>query len=306
LNTSPGGTHFTFLRGGRHHTVLVANLADNGSRIVNLRPLSADDHSNVPFAWTRDSRQVIFLSRRTQVLQVYSQPVDGTAAPRLLTLAPGIDFEGVRLAPDGEFLIAKGRPRDSEAEAFYRVPIGGGVPRLLFAPKVETCGDFRCTNGRANFCAYQIQSPDHKELIIKSFEPAFGDGSELLRIPEPEADYHWALSPDGSQIGLLKSEWGSNEIRFLSIPNGESHSIRVKDHSALRSLDWAPDSRSVFVGSSSPSGSALLRIDLNGKAQTIWQQSQPLNTWGVASPDGHHLAIFSTNVDANVWLVDPS
>ena len=305
LNATANGKRFTFLRSARHDSVFVGDLADKGGRILNARQLTSDDHSNIPLAWTRDSQQVIFLSRRTQALQIYGQALDGATPPRLLTSAPAIDFEAARLAPDGASLIARGRPQASKTEGFYRVPIGGGVPQLIFVPKGETCGDFRCANQRANFCAYQIQTPDHKALIIKSFDPAFGKGNELLRIPvDPGADYHWALSPDGLRVGLLKSEWGSNQIRFFYLHSGESRSITVNGCAELRSLDWAPDSRSVFVGSSGPGGSSLLHVDLNGRAQTIWQQPQPLNTWGVASPDGRRLAMFGTSVDANVWMIN--
>jgi Tol biopolymer transport system component len=127
----------------------------------------------------------------------------------------------------------------------------------------------------------------------------------LLRIPvDPGADYHWALSPDGLRVGVLKSEWGSNQIRFFYVRSGENHSITVNGYAELRSLDWATDSRSVFVGSSGSGGSSLLHVDLNGRAQTIWRQPQPLNTWGVASPDGRRLAMFGTSVDANVWMIN--
>jgi len=305
LNARADGKSFTFLRSARHDSVLVGELTDNGNRILHARQLATDDHSNVPLAWTRDSQRVIFVSRRTQALQIYSQAMDGATPPRLLTSAPAIDFEAARLAPDGAFLIARGTPRGGKTEAFYRVPIEGGVPQMIFAPKGEICGDFRCANARANFCAYQIQTPDHKELIVQSFDPVLGKGHELLRIPvDPGGDYHWSLSPDGAQVGLLKSEWGSNQIRFLNVRGGASRSIAVAGYAELRSLDWAPDSKSVFVGSSGPEGSSLLHVDLSGKAQTIWRQPQPLNTWGVASPDGRRLAMFGTSVDANVWMIE--
>jgi hypothetical protein len=185
------------------------------------------------------------------------------------------------------------------------VVIGGGVPQLLFVPESGTDGDFRCTNQRANFCVYAIRRPDLKQLIIKSFGVMSGKGNELLRIPvDPGADQHWALSPDGSQVGILKSEWDSDQIRFFPVHGGGSRSISVKGYSQLRSLDWAADSKSVFVGTSGPGGSTLLRVDLDGNATPIWQQPQPFNTWGIPSPDGRHIAMFGTSAEANVWMID--
>jgi hypothetical protein len=156
---------------------------------------------------------------------------------------------------------------------------------LIFVPDGDVCGDFRCVTQGAASCAYQVQSPDHRELIIKSFNPLSGRVRELLRIPvEPESDYHWALSPNGLLIGLLKSEWGSDQIRFFSVQGDENRAITVNGYAELRSLDWAPDSRSVFVGSSGPQGSVLLHIDLSGRTQPIWSQPQPLNTWALPLP----------------------
>jgi hypothetical protein len=141
----------------------------------------------------------------------------------------------VRLAPDHASLIARGRIRDSTSEAFYRVPIGGGVARLIFAPDGDVCDDFRCVSQGAASRAYQVQSPDHRELIVKSFDPLTGRVGELLRIPvDPESDYHWALSPNGLLIGLLKSEWGSEQIRFFSVQSGENRAITVNGYAELR------------------------------------------------------------------------
>ncbi len=307
ITATASGRRLTFLRGAHHHSVIVGDLADHGDRMLDIRRLTTDDHSNVPLTWTPDSQEVIFLSRRTQVPQIYSQAFNGANPPRLISSAPPIDFEAVRLAPDRASLIARGRARDSTREAFYQLPVGGGGARLIFVPEGDVCGDFRCVSGGAASCAYQVESPDHRELIIKSFNLLSAHVRELLRIPvEPKSDYHWALSPNGLLIGLLKSEWGSNQIRFFSLQSGENRAIAVSGYAELRSLDWAPDSKSVFVGSSGPEGSVLLHIDLSGRTQPIWRQPQPLNTWGIASPDGRRLAIFATSVEANVWVMDGS
>src|SRR6202165_1312227 len=218
-------------------------IQNDGNRVINARRLTTDDHSNVPFAWTPDSRRVILLSRRTQVLQVYSQALEGSTPPQLVTPAPTIDFDNVRLAPDGTWLVALGQPRGSSKENFYRVAIGGGVPQLMFVPETGTDGDFRCTNQRANFCVYALRTPHQNELILKSFDLMSGMGKEILRIPvDPGADNHWALSPAGSQVGILKSGWDSDQIRFFQVHGGRTRSISIKGYSQLRSLDWAPDS----------------------------------------------------------------
>lgn len=88
-----------------------------------------------------------------------------------------------------------------------------------------------------------------------------GKGTELLHIlVAPGADLYWALSPDGSQIGILQSDWDSEEIRLFQVRGGKSRTISVQGYSQLRSLDWASDSNSAFVGTSGPGGATLLHM----------------------------------------------
>ncbi len=304
LFATSDGKHLSFLRSTRHGSVLVGDVAKNENRLANPRRLTMDDHFNLPLAWTADSRQVIFSSRRTQVLQIYKQALDGSP-PQMITHAPTMDFGNARLAPDGASLVVLGQQRGSDKWGLYRVAVDGGVPELLFETDGLSDGDYRCANLRANLCAYGENTADRRNLIVTSFDLASGKGKELLSIPvEPWARYHWGLSPDGSQVGILKRAWGENQIRFFPVRGGEARTITVKGYAQLISFDWAPDSKCVFVGTSGPGGATLLRIGLDGDAQPIWQQPQPFNIWGIPSPDGLHLAMFGTSSDANVWIID--
>ena len=114
-------------------------------------------------------------------------------------------------------------------------------------------------------------------------------------------DYAWQLSPDGSRVGMLKRH--ENQIRLVPLDGGETRTLTVKGYSDLIDLNWAIDSRSVFVSSLGPSGSTLVHVDLKGNAQTIWQQPQARWAWGVSSPDGRHLAILGESSEANAWMI---
>ena len=102
----------------------------------------------------------------------------------------------------------------------------------------------------------------------------------------------------------MKTDWNTGQIKFIPLGGGEARTVAVKGYVNLDSLDWAPDSKSIFVGTWGPSGATVLHIDLNGNAQPIWHQPQPNQTWGIPSPDGHHLAMYGVSADANVWMID--
>lgn len=308
LTATPDGKYLAFLRGTSHESVFVGDLANNGTRLLNPHRLTVDEYNNMPLSWAADSRSVIFESYRGRE-QVYKQALDGSA-PQAITSIAGFDFDeynGVRLSPDGAWVLFSGLPPNSPPGApyrFFRVSVNGGASQPLFeAPALPET--FYCTNRVANFCAYPTQADDRRSWVITAFDLAGGKGKELLRIStEPGAEYHLGLSPDGSQVAMLKTDWNTGQIRFIPLGGGQARTVTVKGYVNLISCDWAPDSKSVFVGTWGPAGATLLRIDLNGNAQPIWQQPTPMDTWGVPSPDGRDLAMYGTSMDANVWMID--
>jgi len=214
--------------------------------------------------------------------------------------------QGARLSPDGAWLVFAATSHNSPAgtpQRFFRVSGNGGAPQPLF--EVSGLLDMQCTNRAANLCTYSVRAGDGRSLIITAFDPVAGKGKELLRVPtEPGAQYNGAPSPDGSLFAYEKTDWTSDQVHFLPLGGGQARTVTVKGYVNLDSLDWAPDSKSVFVGTWGPSGATLLHVDLSGNAQPIWHQPQPNQTWGIPSPDGRHLAMYGVSADANVWMID--
>ncbi len=304
LSASANGKRLSFMKSARHGSVYVGDLANNGNAVVNARRLTTDDHSNVPLAWTADSRQVIFASRRTQILQVYKQPIDG-ASPQLITRSTDINFYNVRAFPDGNSLFLFGQQISAKTPNWYRVGIDGGAPELLFAAEPNTDGDYHCTNPSVGICTFGVYSDDNRTFVVKSFRPPNTKVEELLKITtDPSSPYHWGISPDGSLVGIVQTDWNSNQIRLIPVHSGATRTITVPGYQNFQSFDWAADSKSVFVATNSPGGSVLLHIGLDGSARAIWRQAESLRTWGVPSPDGRHITMFGTSEEANVWMID--
>jgi len=301
------GKHVAFLRGTSHASVFVGDLASNGTRLLNPHWLTMDEYLNMPNDWTADSRDVIFFSTRGGNGGIYKQALD-ESTPQVLTALPDLDLgEGLRTSPDGAWVVFVATPHNSPAgtpNRFFRVSVNGGAPQPLFeVPELPEA--FYCTNRVANFCAYPSRAEEGRSLVITAFDPSGTKRKELLRIPtEPGAEYHWAPSPDGSQVAFLKTDWNMGQIKFIPLGGGEARSVTVKGYVNLDSLDWAADSKSVFVATWGPGGATVLHIDLSGNAQPVWHQPQPSATWGIPSPDGRHLTMYGVSADANVWMID--
>jgi len=306
FSATADGKQLAFLRGNAHATVFVGDLAGKEGRFVNSRRLTLDDNYNIPLAWTPDSREVIFSSQRAINRVMYRQALDRDSAPQLVTSTANTNFYVARLSPDGAWILLEGAPMSSRTMALYRVGLSGGAPQLLF--NTEGFVMFWCTNKAANLCVFGRPSVDKNELVVAAFDPLGGPGKELVRIPLEAGssadigfDYTWQLSPDGSQIAILKRH--GHQIRLVPLSGGQTRTITTKRYSDLTDLNWANDSQSLFVSAQEPSGATLLHVARNGDTHAIWQQPQLTATWGFPSPDGRHLALLGAGSEANVWVI---
>jgi eukaryotic-like serine/threonine-protein kinase len=307
LSATSDGKQLAFLRGTDHCSVFVGDLANKEGRLVNFRRLTLDDNYNIPSAWTPDSRNVIFSSERATNRQMYRQALDPGSAPQLLSPAANTNFYLARLSPDGAWILLEGEPLASRKMGLYRVDPRGGAPQRIF--DIEGFVIFSCSNKAANLCVFGRPSADKSELVVSSFDPLGGPGKEVIRIPLEAGssadigfDYWWQLSPDGSQIGIVKLH--SQEIRLVPLRGGETRTITLKAFPDLLHLEWANDSQNVFVSTFEPGGATLLRVALNGQASPVWHQPQPKTTWGFPSPDGRHLAIMGGYTESNLWIIN--
>ena len=299
------GKRLAFVRDNTHGSVFVGDLANNGDRLLSRRRLTKDDHHNVPFAWTPDSRSVVFTSEREGHQGIYKQAIDGTT-PQVVASSLALDMDMPRLSPDGSWVVFFAWPHNPPPGAvgqLYRVSLSGGVPEALF-PVPGMLGLFWCTNRAANFCAYVSRAADSSELLLTAFDPGGGRGQELLRVPvEPTAYYMHSLSPDGLQLAVARIDLNAVQIHFIPLNGQGARTVSLGGYTYINSLRWAADSRSVFLAAYRAGFNQLLHADLNGKVQPIWQQPFA-GMAGIASPDGRHLAIPSLSGDANVWMIE--
>jgi eukaryotic-like serine/threonine-protein kinase len=307
FSVTADGKQLAFLRGNSHASVFVGDLAGKESRLVNTRRLTLDDNYNLPSAWTPDSHEVLFSSERPLNRVMYRQAIDPGSAAQLVTPSVNTNFYLAGLSPDRTGILLEGEPLDSRKMGLYRVDPQGGARRLLF----NTGGFvlFSCSSKTANLCVFGRPTADKNELVVDAFDPLSGPGKELLRIPLENGsnadigfDYWWQLSPDGSQIGIVKKH--RNQIRLVPLSGGPTRTITIDDYPDLLEFYWAIDSKSMFVSTVAPAGAILLHVSLSGEAQPIWQRPQSSHTWGFPSPDGRHLAILNSNSESNVWMID--
>jgi len=297
------GKHLVFNRAKTQVDVYVSEFSAKGPRLSAPRRLTFDDANDLPFDWTPDNKAVLFISNRTGATNIFRQRIDQTSAEMLV-----VDQEKksaiCRLSPDGSQILysVSTNPSDgSQSVRLVRAPINGGPPQVVLeAPAI---GNYECSRAPASICAFGQEKP--KELVISVFDPATGKPHEVAKLQRQTADWVWALSPDGTSIAALTFGATDNRIRLLSLSGQPARELVVKNWSRFTSMDWAADSKGLFVASN-PVGSrqSLLYVDLAGSAHQIWQVDSIWASWAIPSRNGKYVAIPAPTVNSNVWMAE--
>ena len=114
----------------------------------------------------------------------------------------------------------------------------------------------------------------------------------------------WDLSPDGSRIAVGMYNANEGRIRIIPVTGAPPYDIVVEGWAGIVYVDWSPDGKALYVSSRSTAGTALLRVDLQGRAQRLWAERDPYSVPGTPSPDGRHLLLARWNLQGNVWMIE--
>jgi serine/threonine protein kinase/Tol biopolymer transport system component len=307
------GKHLAFLKLSYESDVYVAELQAGGTRLTAPRRLTLDERNDWPTAWTADSRAVIFSSDRNGRSQVFKQNLDRETA-EVIAAGPD-DYLVPRLSPDGAWVLFEATPTTITADLheqnrpggakdrLMRVPVGGGSPQTILE-LLETA-NISCARSPSELCAFEERSPDLKKLTISTIDPLKGKGRELFELDVHPGDLsNWMISPDATRMAFVEFSPHEGRIRVLSLKSEPERTIVVKGWAGFASVDWASDSKSLFVSSQAPTGATLLHVDLEGHATPLWDQRGSWHTWAIAAPNGRYLAILGMTSSSNVWMID--
>ena len=296
------GKHLVFSRAKPEADVYVAEFFSGKLQISTPRRLTLDDADDYPFDWTADSKAVLFTSNRTGTSNIFIQRIDQVAAEMVVS---GSGEKSVsRSNPDGTqvLYLALSHPGDLAAMVrMMRAPINGGPPqRVLELPYLT---NYQCSRAPATVCLLAQTKPD--QFVVLRFDPERGSTQPFAKF-EASPVWNWSLSPDGKLFAAVKYSTGQSMVQLLPISGGPHREIIVKQWTAISSIDWAADSRGLFI-SSNPTGHlpTLLYLDLDGNAHPLWSMKKLFwESWAIPSRDGKHLAISAPTVESNVWKVD--
>ena len=299
ITASADGKVVIFLRGNWMPSVYLGTLAADARHLLAHRRLTLDENENVPFAWTPDSKAVLFSSDRNGTREIFKQAIDQPLPESVVSSAEQLSLP--RLTPDGSELLYVSTPKSAGPKtlsSIFAVPIGGGTPRFIL--KDVGINNVQCARLPSTICLYSITNGNTLETY--RFDLSHGKSSDP---PQVDKWCDWTLSPDGSQRAVIVKGTDEDQIHLRSTSTGQGRDLVIKGWRGLEGLDWSSDGRSIFVPwHNHESASALLRVTLDGRASVLLRSSNPEFWDAIPSPDGRFLAIGEASGTRNVWQVE--
>lgn len=304
ISASADSKRIVYIKGVPEPDVYVAKIEPSGM-LEDPRRITLDDHRDMPYDWTPDNKEVIFVSDRTGTFDVYKQDMDQTVPDLLVSSAE--QSLAPRLSPDGSQILYVVYPNwgdDHNSEVpLMRVPLAGGAPQQI--TKAKSISNQQCSRAPANVCVYSVVTQEG--LTFFRFDPFNGPGAQVLQVKDELGQmYNWSLSPDGTTLAIAKGKYGEEEprIRLVSLTGGPDRWLTIHGWPGISSLDWATDSKSLWAATSGEKANALLRINLQGTATPVWRPKDVGVSWAIPSRDGKYVALHVHSSTANVWMLE--
>ena len=147
-------------------------------------------------------------------------------------------------------------------------------------------------------------SADHKQGIVTAFDPLKGRGRELARVGIDPNQHQWycEISPDGTRLAVSASPEGP--LRVVSLRGDRMQEVPLTGLKINTDLFWASDGNGFYFGSARKGEIVLLHLDLQGHTHVLWENRGGNYTFGIASPDGRHIAFAGNVVSSNMWMME--
>ncbi len=303
ISATADGSRVALLNGTWEADVYVGDLRAGGTELTNTRRLTLDQSDDYPAFWAPDDQAVVFFSNRNGKFQVFRQRLD-QSVPELLNM-DAEDAEYPRFG--GPWIYFRVAPADgtiswTEPLHLRRMPLNGGASNDVMR---DAGIDVACASDRPEICV--LARLRGKVLKFYHFDHAKGEGGEIGNMEfESRRPPGFGISPDGSQIAVPDPKALGNRIRLIPLNGGNASEVEVPGRRKLEVLSWGADGKGWFVSSTMPgNGENLLHVNPSGESQVLFEQPQDgMETWGVPSHDGKHLAFLRWTNPTNIWMID--
>ena len=310
ISVTSDGKRIATLRASSQADIYLTDVEAQGKKLTPPRRFTLDERQDFPSSWTPDSKAVLVVSDRDGPSHIFRQAIDQTQ-PELL-VGGKQDASLPHATPDGSgilYLVGPTVVGPNDKVHIMRTSLSGGPSQLVLEkPGIQ---NYQCARQPSTICVYgQIDSEYYRFF---RFDPASGKDAEIsaARLKKEVGMNSWNLSPDGKYLASSKSQnpYEAPVLRVLSLSDNKERFLPVSGVKLIMGIDWAVDSKSIWVGGYMGRGSwgtrsGIINMDLNGQVRKLIEGYSPEILGGTPSPDGHHLALGANTQSANVWLLE--
>jgi eukaryotic-like serine/threonine-protein kinase len=204
--------------------------------------------------------------------------------------------DSVGLTPDGKYVVAE---VPSQPTKIRILPTGAGEVRTFDVTPVQVDRTFISWLPGAkefSFLGHEGTNAPH------AYRVALTGGPARPLTKQPGAHFWNRISPDGKYVlqgpgvALMgaASNWGNIKMELLDLHSGETRPAALEPED--EPIDWAQDSRHVFVARETAEGATLFKVDVFSGQREVWKQVRPADPAGML-----RLSLFSVNPSGNAY-----
>ena len=301
IHASADGKRLIY-RSVRHDDAVYLDTLDSRTAAFNPRRfLTSDEWYSRPFDWTRDSKAVLFNSRRDNRSAILKQRIDQQTPEILLS---GAEHYGWPIfSPNGDRLLyTMSVTADPNAPAsLMSMPLGGSAGTVLLR------GQYTYHCGFVPSARCVLAEGQGQQFVFSNLDPIEGKGAEFQRVDVPPIlESLWSLSPDGNKILIVYEIASVDEVRILTLLDRKVVPLSLHGWKGyMQNVAWSADGSHFFATGDTGTSSELLFIDSCGNVHVLYEATP--SAWlccPVPSPDGHYLAYMKRTYETNVMMLE--
>jgi Tol biopolymer transport system component len=283
---------------GRESTIWVQPLAGGPAR--QLTTEGFEDGTPSRQMWSPDSRHLVYSSRRTGTLDLWTVNVE-TGEQRQITSDVRNDA-GHRWSPDGRW-IAFSSDRGGQWDVWIVAATGGDAIRVTNDLAIEQSIDW-FADGQSLFFNRNVFDAALAVTVPGGEPRTLVDWPGYVIVGQAQGLTRSALSPDGATILFVGNRSGNDDIWSVPVAGGEAAPFAASPLDDAQP-QYSPDGREVAFVSNRTGSFDLFVVPAGGgdpRRLTDWPGDESRPAW---SPDGRTIA-FVSDRDASqqdVWLM---